>query len=160
MLRPPKPGSLLVIVLSCTLIGSLSSSTAGQLEGSSKQLQGFGVPGFVLLKFCYLYFITPFWMRYFLANEMSFCAVCTYYNFILVTNRVVGLMPGESLGWEVLIKLCQQKIQSNFFTICHLKYFFQEFPIGETRMIYVEVDELQKYVVCIGPSISFYYSFF
>ena len=87
------------------------------------------------MKVNFLSYFTPFWIRYFLANEMSFCAVCTY-NFILVTNRVVGLMPGESLGWEVLIKLCQQKLQSNFFTICHLKYFFQEFPIGETRMIW------------------------
>ena len=30
ILRPPKPGSLLVIVLSCPQIGSLSSSTANQ----------------------------------------------------------------------------------------------------------------------------------
>ena len=66
---------------------------------------------------------------------MSFCAVCTY-NFILVTNKVVVLMPRESLGWEVLINLCQQKRQSNFFHHLSPKMIFRKIPIGETRMIW------------------------
>ena len=57
ILRPRKTGSLLVIVLSCPLIGSLSSSTANQRAAQNNYYAepDFGVPGFVLLKLCYLY---------------------------------------------------------------------------------------------------------
>ena len=43
--------SLVVIVLSCPLIGSLSSSIANQ---RAAQEPDFGVPGFVFLKLCYM----------------------------------------------------------------------------------------------------------
>ena len=57
ILGPLKSGSLLVIVLSCPLIGSLSSSAVKQRPAQNNyytELE-FGVPGFVFLKLCYLY---------------------------------------------------------------------------------------------------------
>ena len=45
---PPKSGFLLVIVLSCPIIGSLSSSTANQRAAQNTE-PDFGVPGFVCI---------------------------------------------------------------------------------------------------------------
>ena len=57
ILGPPKSGSLLVIVLSCPLIGSLSSSTVTQRPAQDNYYTdpNFGVQEFVFLKLCYLY---------------------------------------------------------------------------------------------------------
>ena len=48
ILRPPKPGSFLVIILSCPLIGSLNSSTANQRAAQNN---------YYALWFQYLYFL-------------------------------------------------------------------------------------------------------
>ena len=54
MLRPPKPCSLSVIVLSCPIIGSLSSSTANQ-RAADNNYQALVFQDLYFLKHCYLY---------------------------------------------------------------------------------------------------------
>ena len=55
ILVSPKSVSLLVIVLSCPLIGSFSSSTANQRAAQNNCYKEpyFGVPRFIFLKLCY-----------------------------------------------------------------------------------------------------------
>ena len=82
VLRHLKTSSLLVIVLSCPLIGSLSSSTANQRATQNNYYteSGFGVPGFVFLKHCYLYTKSAT-----AADLASLCLDCFSQHFTILT---------------------------------------------------------------------------